>query len=167
MKLYKILCTGNPNKPTIASAVKNLYPESDFVHQSNGFDLRLWDEERKEKFINKVKSYNVFINASHISHMVQYDLLNVVLENWTSGTIINIGSIAEHQSDYEKYYVEKNTLKLRSLQIKGKIKSTHITIPGINDGKLGHENWMPLTEVSQLIKFVLESNVHIQLIQAI
>lgn len=164
---YKIVCTGNPNKSTIAKAVRAKWPSSDFLHLSNGYDLRLWDDKRKQIFTNKIKDYNIFINASYISHMAQYDLLNVVESAWSTGLIINIGSIAENDSSFGTYHVEKNALKLRSLQIKGDVKSTHITIPGLNDGKPGHEKWMPLDHVADIIYSVLQSPYHIQLIQAV
>jgi|TARA_Y100000114_G_scaffold135190_1_gene135893 NADP-dependent 3-hydroxy acid dehydrogenase YdfG len=164
---YKIVCTGNPNKNTIAKAVKAKWPASDFLHLSNGYDLRLWDDKRKHIFTNKIKDYDVFINASHISHMAQYDLLNAVESAWTTGLIINIGSTAEHDPSFGNYHVEKNALKIRSLQIKGDVKSTHITVPGLNDLEPGHEDWMPLDHVADIIHSVLESPYHIQLIQAI
>jgi|TARA_R100001509_G_scaffold46793_1_gene25288 hypothetical protein len=164
---YKIVCTGNPNKNTIASAIRDKFPFCDFLHLTNGYDLRLWDDERKQIFTNKIKNYNVFINASYISHMAQYDLLNLVHNTWSTGLIINIGSIAEHDSSFGTYQVEKNALKTRSLQIKGKVKSSHITIPGLNDSKPGHEDWMPLSHVADIVHSILQSPYHIQLIQAI
>jgi len=153
---YKIVCTGNPNKNTIASAIRDKFPFCDFLHLTNGYDLRLWDDERKQIFTNKIKNYNVFINASYISH-----------NTWSTGLIINIGSIAEHDSSFGTYQVEKNALKTRSLQIKGKVKSSHITIPGLNDSKPGHEDWMPLSHVADIVHSILQSPYHIQLIQAI
>ena len=99
--------------------------------------------------------------------MAQYDLLNTVESVWSTGLIINIGSTAEYDSSFGTYHVEKNALKIRSLQIKGSVKSTHIIVPGLNDSKPGHEDWMPLDHVADIIHSVLESPYHIQLIQAI
>ena len=163
MKSYKILCTGNPNKVTIASGVRKIFPDADFIHLSNGYDLRLWDDERITKFVEKLQNYNVFINASYICHLGQYHLLNCVNDNWI-GKVINIGSRAETEGNLQgTYHIEKNALLMRSMQIRKRkaVRSHHITAPGLNDGKPGHEYWLPMIEVAKIIKTILDSDVYI------
>ena len=160
-----ILCTGNPNKITIASGVKAIFPDADFIHRSNGYDLNLMhDGANKDKFVEKIKQYDVFINASYISHMGQYYLLNAVEETWEKGKVFNIGSRAETDGNLQgTYHIEKNALRLRSMQIRKRkgVRAYHITAPGLDDGKPGHDHWLPMIEVAKVIKMMLESDVYI------
>ena len=69
MKNRKVLCTGNPNKKgTIASGVKEIWPDTTFIHLSNGFDLK--DISSAEDKLKKLfKTHNTFINASYLGGM--------------------------------------------------------------------------------------------------
>ena len=69
---YKIVCTGNPNKNTIASAIRDKFPFCDFLHLTNGYDLRLWDDERKQIFTNKIKDYIAKINSVSKAPQLKY-----------------------------------------------------------------------------------------------
>ena len=76
---HKIICSGNPNgfpddhpdQHTVAHGVREHLPETVFLHLSEGYDLRLWDDDRREKFVELVKQSTVFINASKICQLGQ------------------------------------------------------------------------------------------------
>ena len=161
---HKIICTGNPNgKPyehddlhTVAHGVREHLPETKFLYLSNGDDLRLWDDERREKFAELIKQSTVFINASKICQLGQLQLLNLAYEtavanNIKNYTVINIGSTAEFEADkFEMYSIEKNALKERSRQLANKegFRSCHITINNLNN----------VSGIGKTIKLVLDSD---------
>ena len=162
----KILCSGNPLHKTIASGIKQVYPNAEFASRSTGFDLRFWDDGSERFFREKILNYNVFINSSFICKWGQQQILETVVEEWKNngikGHVVNIGSSAEFDgvinSKHGDYSLQKNALKGRGLQLNNKngIRVTHITVGGINDGKPGHEHWIDPLEVAELIKWVLE-----------
>ena len=77
MNNYKILCTGNPNKPGIAKSVFERFPDTTFLHLSNGYDLTSLDGQ--DKFKSIIKNYNVFINVSQLKDNSQEKLLKISL----------------------------------------------------------------------------------------
>ena len=104
----KIVCSGNPDghpddhtwQHTVAHGVREYLPDTKFVHSSNGHDLRLWDDQRRNSFVELIKNSTVFINASKIYQLGQLQLLNLAYEtaiqnNIKHYTVINIGSTAE------------------------------------------------------------------------
>ena len=113
----KIICTGDPGKDTVANGVKQFLPDTKFMFLSNGDDLRLWDDDRRQKFSKLVTQSTVFINASKICQLGQLQLLNHAYETFIENkmenyTVINIGSTAEfHADEFEMYHIEKNALK--------------------------------------------------------
>jgi len=166
----RIICTGNPSKKTIANGVKLALPTSEFLYLSKGDDLRLWDDERRKAIYDKIKNYNVFINASKICEFGQLQLLNLVYETYSKLEgdffIINIGSSAEYQDKFGMYNIEKNALKQRSLQLTNKkIRVSHLTIPGINDGSLGHKDFLPVEKIGAIIKTILYSDPFMSLVK--
>lgn len=167
---HKIICTGNPNghpddhidQHTVAYGVKKHLPETRFVYLSNGNDLRLWDDERRNKFVQLIKDSTVFINASKICQFGQIQLLNLaydtaIANNIKNYTIINIGSTAEFDPNrFEMYSIEKNALKERSRQLaKKSFRSCHITIGSLQN----------TSGIGKTIKLVLESDPFISSIQ--
>ena len=103
----------------------------------------------------------------------QHQLLEVTHEEWSKykicGHIINIGSSAEFygiDSPLGNYSVQKQSLRDLSLQFhkKNNIKTTHVIVGGINDGKAGHENWLAIDNIAQTIKYSLEHPDSIPLI---
>ena len=167
---HKIICTGNPNgKPyehddlhTVAHGVREHLPETKFLYLSNGDDLRLWDDERREKFAELIKQSTVFINASKICQLGQLQLLNLAYETATANniknyTVINIGSTAEFDpTQFEMYSIEKNALKERSRQLASKgFRSSHITI-----GNLDH-----VMGIGKTIKLVLEHDPFLSMVK--
>ena len=60
-------------------------------------------------------------------------------------------------SDFGSYSIQKRALRDRSLQLNSlnNIKTTHITAGGLNDGKPGHENWLDLAHMANLIEWII------------
>ncbi len=170
----KILCTGNPDHNTIASAVRQKFTDVDFASRATGFDLRFWDTGSEDYFRSKIKNYNVLINSSFICGGGQLALLECTHEVWAKnkiqGHIVNIGSTAEWNgvdSVFGSYSIQKRALRDRSLQLNSKfnIKTSHIVAGGLNDGLSGHEKWLSLDLVADAIHWILTHPVNIPLLQ--
>ena len=166
----KIVCSGNPDghpddhtwQHTVAHGVREYLPDTKFVHSSNGHDLRLWDDQRRNSFVDLIKDSTVFINASKIYQLGQLQLLNLAYEtaiehNIQNYTVINIGSTAEFDpKQFEMYSIEKNALKERSRQLASKgFRSSHITI-----GNLDH-----VMGIGKTIKLVLEHDPFLSMVK--
>lgn len=172
--VMNILCSGNPAGQTVASAISKTFPAADFASRATGYDLRFWDSGSETYFRKQIINYNVFINASFICGGGQLTLLEATHQEWLandiSGHIVNIGSTAEWSgidSKYPTYSIQKRSLRDRSLQLNGKhnIKTTHIIVGGINDGKPEHAAWLELEHVANTIKWVLTHPCNIPLLQ--
>lgn len=163
---YKIICTGNPNKEGIPSAVYKIFPETTFISKSNGYDLT--SEDGKEKFKNIIKNYNVFMNVAQLSNGAQEDLLHIAYDAGMQGHVFNIGSIAEYKrwEWYDKKYTEeKRKLREASLDLCSEyFKTTHIIVGGFQDNSNSDINRMDPSEIVKAIDYVLKSNVNIPLI---
>lgn len=168
-----ILCTGNPNHVTVAAAVNKKFSGVDFASRATGYDLRFWDPGSEDFFKDKIKNYTVFINSSFICNGGQMQLLETTHQVWSLmgivGHIINIGSSAEWlgiDSQFESYSIQKRALRERSLQLnkRNQIKTTHIIVGGINDGKPGHESWLSLDHVANAIHWAITHPVNIPLL---
>jgi len=168
-----ILCTGNPDHQTVASAVNRQFQNVDFASRTTGYDLRFWDPGSEAHFREQIKKYNIFINSSFICNGGQMQLLETTHEVWSSlgivGHIINIGSSAEWlgiNSPFGNYSIQKRALRDRSLQLNGKsdIKTTHITVGGIDDGKPEHKDWLSLNHIADAIHWVVNHPVKIPLL---
>jgi NAD(P)-dependent dehydrogenase (short-subunit alcohol dehydrogenase family) len=168
LKMYKILCTGNPDHPTIASGVKKVFPNAHFASRSTGYDLRMWDPKDEEFFCNNIVNYNVLINSAFISGGAQQKILELTHKSWKAGHIFNIGSTAEYEgrnSFFPLYSVQKRALRDLSLSMNSKyLKTTHITVGGLNDGKTENQHNLDPMEVANAIKWILESRVSIPII---
>ena len=166
----KIVCSGNPDghpdkqtwQHTVAHGVRQYLPDTKFVHSTNGYDLRLWDYQRRKSFVDLIKDSTVFINASKICQLGQLQLLNLAydtaIENEIKNyTIINIGSTAEFDpSQFEMYSIEKNALKERSRQLASKgFRSSHITIGNLDN----------VMEIGKTIKLILDHDPFISMIK--
>jgi hypothetical protein len=174
--IMKILCSGNPDHTTVASAVKKCFSAADFASRATGYDLRFWNPGSEEHFRKQIKNYTVFINSSFICGGGQLQLLEVTYQEWRlagiTGHIINIGSSAEwlgYDSPYGEYSIQKRALRDRSLQLNGKhgINTTHITVGGINDGKPGHEGWLNLKYVAESIEWAISRPYRVPLLSLI
>ena len=81
----KIVCSGNPDghpddhtwQHTVAHGVREYLPDTKFVHSTNGYDLRLWDDQRRNSFVDLIKDSTVFIILARIILVVieSFDLL--------------------------------------------------------------------------------------------
>jgi hypothetical protein len=178
--IMNMLCSGNPNHNTVASAVKSYFPKANFASRATGYDLRFWDSGSETHFREQIINYDVFVNSSFICGGGQLALLEATHEEWAKtgihGHIINIGSTSEYlgvndiQSKdqvYAKYSIQKRALRDRSLQLNGlnNIKTTHIIAGGLNDGIPEHKNWLDLTHIAETIVWVIEHPCLIPLIE--
>lgn len=178
--IMNMLCSGNPNHVTVASAIKNYFPTANFASRATGYDLRFWDPGSETHFREQITNYDVFVNSSFICGGGQLTLLEATHEEWANagicGHIINIGSISEYlgvndaqtkDQIYAKYSIQKRALKDRSLQLNGvnNIKTTHIVAGGLNDGIPGHQNWLDLAHIAETIAWVIEHPCLIPLIE--
>ena len=177
-----ILCTGNPDHITVASAIKRKFPDAKFASRTTGFDLRFWTPGSEEFFRKEIKNYNIFINSSFICGGGQLALLETTWDEWykndIQGHIINVGSTAEWigitdvpvDSVYGTYSIQKRSLRDRSLQLNNKkrIKTSHITVGGLNDGKSAHATWLSLDSLANAIDWVVShpENIPLLAIQA-
>lgn len=167
-----MLCTGNPDDHTLASAVRTVMPDCHFASRATGYDLTFWTPGSEDHFQDCIKNYNIFINSSFICGGGQLNLLETAHRVWTAnqirGHIINIGSSAEYMgvSDqrandpiYGTYSIQKRALRDRSLQLNRKngIKTSHITAGGLNDGKPDHDNWLPLEDLARIILWIVNN----------
>lgn len=171
-----ILCTGNPAHQTVASAVKKRFDLVDFACRSTGYDLRLNSADSENYFKQQILKYNIFINSSYIAPGVQLRLLETVYKEWMRenifGHVINLGSTIEwrNEPEYAGYIEDKKNLRARSLELSSQagitgVKSTHVIVSGLNDGKPGHENWLNLEHVADVIHWILHTKNNITLIQ--
>jgi hypothetical protein len=174
-----ILCTGNPNHHTLASAVRKQFSRVDFASRTTGYDLRFWDPGSEQFFRDQIKKYSVFINSSFICGGGQLALLEATWQEWSQagqpGAIINIGSSAEFlgvndpkvdDHVYGIYSIQKRALRDRSLQLNNKkgIQCSHITVGGLNDGKPEHAGWLDLDHVASTIAWILNNPADIPLL---
>ena len=158
----RMLCTGNPDKPTVARSINKIFDNVDFACSSTGWDLRLWDEQRQNYFAEQIKQYDVFVNSSFICNGGQMQLLNSAYEHCTNKMhAFNIGSTLEYVSRQSKWAmvgIDKRALKDRSMMINlqsENFKSTHITPGGLNDGEPGHETWLDMDHIAETIDWIL------------
>jgi hypothetical protein len=174
-----ILCSGNPDHTTVASAVKRKFPDAEFASRATGYDLRFWDPGSEDFFRSQIKNYNVFINSSFICGGGQMALLDATWQEWSrcgiKGHIINIGSSAEFigvtdlaadDQIYGIYSIQKRALRDRSLQLNNKkgIKTSHIIAGGLDDGTPEHANWLNLDLLADTIAWILENPADIPLL---
>ena len=157
---FKILCTGNPERMTIAKAIKEVFPDAEFIHMSVGYDFTTNDG--LERFRQRIRNYNVFVNASRIDHEVQINLLKITREEWSEGHVFNIGSVLEY--DFFKWispetHVAKNKLRQLSLDLSSeKFKTTHIIVGGFKDESEQSESKMDPKHVAKMIEMILSIN---------
>lgn len=163
MKERKIICTGNPSNPkNIAHGIKQIFPDTTFVHKSMGVDL----EKDTDVFTDLLENHNTFINASYIGHNTQTNLLKIAAQTFKMGQVFNIGSTNEYDSLGEKSYCEsKNILKKTSLELNNfRVQTTHIILGGIDIGNQDTKNWIKPIEIAQLIQWITQQKHAIPLI---
>lgn len=166
--MFKILCTGNPSKVGLPQSIQLLYPNAEFLSRTTGYDFLENVNESEIKFRQKLKEFNVFINYSWIDHGVQQRLLQIVAEEWTSGHIINIGSINEHCEILKKTEPEytDTKLKLRKTSIdlnNENLKTTHIVVGAFWRVNTIYKTMNPIY-IANTIKWILEQDFEIPII---
>lgn len=178
----KILCTGNPDKTefkSIASSVRDRYPDATFISGSSGYNLMLPLHEQHE-FKKLIKDYDVFINCSYIGGY-QFELLQSCHDAWSEqnikGHIINMGSTMEWlgvKTRRHVYSINKRRLRDLSLTLNGvnDIKTSHIVLGGLIDNRVGNhdvhigpDKLMDIEDVVDLVDYILNFKYHIPLIQ--
>lgn len=171
----KVLCTGNPNKETIASAVSKILPGVSYISLSAGYDLNIFDHpENYEDFRKLIAHYDVFINASQLKPFSQMHLLTETINVWEergrAGVIINIGSTIEEveyrqYGELSEYIISKKALRERSWQVSGQSVSrcTHLVLDGLRDQHNQGQSRLELSEVASTIKWIIEQPFQIPL----
>jgi hypothetical protein len=165
MQNRKVLCTGNPDREgTIASAVKKIWPETTFIHLSNGFDLKNISSV-EDKLKKSFQTHNTFINASYLGG-IQIKLLELCHQHMPIGEVYNIGSTNEYDGLGSETY-KNNKIKLRQTSLKlnsFRFQTTHIVMGGIDTGKPKTESWVKPIKIVEMIKWVTEQDVKIPII---
>lgn len=154
----KVICTGNPNKAgTIASAVKDLFPNTTFIHLSNHWDLT--DVDNDVKLTELFAKHNTFINASYVGPGIQSRLLDVCQKSVKFCDVFNIGSTHEYDGiGTEDYKLSKLNLRDKSLMYNTfRFKTHHIIL-----GKLGPNGISP-EQVCNLIDWIIKQDFEIPL----
>lgn len=162
----KILCTGNPNVTGIPQSIRSIFPDTTFISRSTGNDLNT--AEGKDYFRNLVKDFDVFLNVSQLGYGVQEELFHIVKESWTSGSVINIGSVVE----FDKWQfldpdAAKQKLSLRNASIDActsSFKTTHLMVSGFKTDDNNDEDRMDPMRIAEAIEWVLKSKAHIPLL---
>jgi hypothetical protein len=164
--MFKVLCTGNPDRVGIPSSIATAFPGAMFISLSKGYNLS--SEEGQEKFRKLIKDYNVFINVSNFPNRAQEQLLKITREEWDSGHVFNIGSIAEYKKWewYDKRYTdEKRQLRETSLELcSERFKTTHIIAGGFQDYENDNPSRMDPIEIVKIIEYVLKSPINIPIV---
>jgi hypothetical protein len=154
MSKRMVLCTGNPNKPgSIASGIREAFPDATFVYKSNGYDLT------KVSIKDIMSKHNCFINASYIGPGIQCKLLDDYFETVKIGEVFNIGSTHEYDglSTNTDYETSKQTLRDRSLLLNNyRINSTHIV--------LGEKDKITPNGIANLIKWIMDHEMKFPII---
>jgi hypothetical protein len=149
-----VLCTGNPDrKGSIASGIREVFPDATFVYKSNGYDLT------KISIKDIMIKHNCFINASYIGPDIQCKLLTEYFETVKMGEVFNIGSTHEYDglSTNKDYETSKQTLRDRSLLLNNyRINSTHIV--------LGEKDKITPNRIAYLIKWITEQEMKFPII---
>ncbi len=165
MKTRKVLCTGNPDrKGTIASGVRQVWPDATFIHISKGYNfLDLGDKHDEVKQL--FKTHNTFINASHVQGS-QTKLLEMCNENMTVGDVFNIGSTHEYDNlGGEEYKQQKLALRELSLRLNTfRLQMCHVIMGGINQDTPETIDWVKPKKIAEMLKWVTEQDVKIPII---
>jgi len=158
MSSEQVLCTGNPEKNTIANGVKQVWPNATFIHKSNGYDLSTTSIATKEKLINNIKRHNIIINASYIDHNAQLNFLNLVNTELKYGHVFNIGSTHEYDNlGKDDYKESKIRLRERSLEVNNyRLNTTHLILGSI-------ELITPL-KIAETIKWIVGQQIKFPII---
>ena len=165
MENRKVLCTGNPDKiSTIASGIKQVWPNATFIHLSKGYDFyKLGENEDNLKML--FKTHNTFINASYVNG-VQKSLLEMCSKYMTIGDVFNIGSTHEYDGlGSENYKRNKIELREKSLELNSfRFQTCHIVMGGIDTGLPETTNWIKPNKIAEVISWITKQKFKIPII---
>jgi hypothetical protein len=163
---FRILCTGNPNKPGIARQLVEQFSNTDCLSLSTGVDLLTPGGLHYFKSI--IINYNVFVNISRIPNRTQEILLRLAHKTGMQGHVFNIGSIAEYKrwEWYDTNYTEeKRSLREASLELcSEQFKTTHIIVGGFQDYEDTHVDRMDPKEIVNMITYILQAPINIPVV---
>lgn len=163
----KIICTGNPEKNTIASGIQKRWPDTTFVHLSNGWDLYNMSEDTQNKLADLFAEHTTFINASYIAPGIQKKLLEICNASTKYYEVFNIGSTHEFdQLGPEAYTQSKQELQKTSLNLNTfRFQTTHIMLGGINKQREADlDSFLSVDEIAETIHWITEQRFKIPLI---
>jgi len=172
---YRIICTGNPETShTLAHTVRKYFPDTKFIHKSNGYDLLT--EEGLKLFQDEVINYDVFLNCSYIEPGLQETLLKIARTEWYThrkeneiiGYVFNIGSISEFIAEFHdepltnffkpEYTNSKISLKKFSAMVGTyQFKTTYIILGGFRDIADDNDPRLDPNRILEVIKWILDS----------
>ena len=158
MSTRRVLCTGNPNKNTIASGIKKVFPDATFIHLSNGYNLRDMTEQDIELVKQKMSEHNCFINASYLGPGTQTKLLELYTSTVKIGEVFNIGSTHEYDNlGTSAYAASKQKLRDRSLELNTyRINTTHLCV--------GLVEKITPKRIAEMILWIMQQDVKIPII---
>lgn len=176
--MTRVLCTGNPNKKTLAWAALQKWPGSDSISLSSGWDLRLSTAQDLVKFQQKISEHNIFINGCYVSPGTQSRLLQIVVEQWMylsiRGHVFNIGTTLEQQNNHDSstdaYVKSKLTLRQKSLDFNEQtgitgVKCTYLILGGVNNQEPDTHDYVDPLNIFKVIDWVLQFPDRIGLVQ--
>lgn len=168
MATRRVVCTGNPdNQSTLASGIKKIFPNTTFIHRSNGWDLSDQTTQAQQKLKDVFAQHNTFINASYIGHGVQSYLLQLCHQSVKYCDVFNFGSTHEYdglgpaQYQQSKLDLRNNSLKLNSYRF----QTYHIVLGGIKmQSRPETQDWLDISTICQIIPWILDQPFKIPLI---
>ena len=165
MATRKVICTGNPNKPfTLASGVKQIFPDATFIHREAGWDLLDKSPAAEQKLKDVFSQHNTFINASYIAPYIQSYLLAICNQTVKYCDVVNIGSTHEYDNIGSlEYHESKVDLRNKSLQLDTYRFQTHHLILGKIESSTS-KNHLTVSTICQMIPWILEQEFKIPLI---
>jgi NADP-dependent 3-hydroxy acid dehydrogenase YdfG len=169
----RILCTGNPDKLTIAWAVTQKWPNATTISLSSGWDFT--NQQHIENLQKKIVEYDVFINSSYIAPGVQEQLMQIAVQEWMraniKGHIFNVGTTIEWTNDQSSDYVRsKIALRTASLEINEQtgitgVKSTYLMLGGVNNQQPQTQDFVHPFSVTSLIEWIFQYPDRVGIIQ--
>jgi hypothetical protein len=162
MQTRKIVCTGNPDNPTkLASGFRKIFPDTTFIHLSNGWDLTDHSPEAQNRLKELFSKHNTFINASYIAPGVQSWLLDVYNQSVKIADVFNIGSTHEYDEfGIPEYAESKLALRDKSLCLNTYRFQTHHILLGMILGEEG----LGIDTICGIVPWIMDQSFKVPLI---
>ena len=159
----RILCTGNPDKLTIAWAAVQTWTNVDTISLSQGWDITT--QQGLKNIEKKIVDYDVFINSSYIAPGVQKKLMQIVVQEWMrvniKGHVFNLGTTLEWTGNQSDNYV-KSKISLRAASLEAHeqtgitgVKSTYLILGGVNNQQPQNQDYVDPLSITATIEWVL------------